>query len=109
MSDWIGRTLAKVEIQSLRGRGGMAEVYVGQHATLGRPVAVKILHSHLAENENALSRFRAEAQLVASLRHPNIVQVFDFDVVEGRPFIVMELLSGMPLDNYLGQLAQMGR
>ncbi len=56
-----------------------------------------------------LDRFRAEAQAVAALRHPNIVQVFDFDVADGRAYIVMELLEGMPLDDYLGALQRSGR
>ncbi len=101
MEDWVGRTLSKVEIQKRIGRGGMAEVYLGQHITLQRPVAVKILYGHLSEDELFLSRFRAEAQAVAALRHPNIVQVFDFDVVDGRPYTVMELLEGLSLEAYL--------
>ena len=61
MHDWVGRTLSKVEIQKRIGRGGMAEVYLGQHMALQRLVAVKILYSHLSEDELFLSRFRAEA------------------------------------------------
>ena len=109
MADWIGRTLSKVEIEKRIGRGGIAEVYLGHHTTLNRPVAVKILHAHLSEDELLLDRFRAEAQAVAALRHPNVVQVFDFDVAEGSPYIVMELLEGLPLDDYLDALRQVGR
>src|SRR5439155_23574955 len=79
MADWIGRTVSKVEIQRLLGRGGMAEVYLGTHTTLGRPVAVKVLLRHLSDDPELLSRFEHEARAVAALRHPNIVQVFDFD------------------------------
>ncbi len=79
MAEWVGRTISKVEIQKLLGRGGMAEVYLGRHTTLNRPVAVKILHAHLSEDRMLLGRFRSEAQAVATMRHPNIVQVFDFD------------------------------
>ena len=104
MTDWIGRTLSKVTIQKLLGRGGMAEVYLGVHNTLNRPVAVKILHGHLLEDDSLMVRFRSEAQAVANLRHPNIVQVFDFDIVEDRPYIVMELLEGPSLADYLGAL-----
>jgi len=104
VSDWIGRTLSKVEIQKLLGRGGMAEVYLGRHTTLNRPVAVKILHSHLSEDSLLLNRFRAEAQAVAALRHPNIVQVLDFDVADDRPYIIMELLAGASLADYLRTL-----
>ncbi len=109
MSDWVGRTLSKVEIQKRLGRGGMAEVYLGQHTTLNRPVAVKILHSFLAEDEASRARFHAEAQAVAALRHPNIVQVFDFDIADDRPYLVMELLEGMPFDEYLTALHGAGR
>lgn len=104
MNDWIGRTLSKVRIERPLGRGGMAEVFLGRHSTLNRPVAVKILHAHLQEDEEFRRRFQAEAQAVAALRHPNIVQVLDFDVVEDRPYIIMELLGGMPLDRYLAAL-----
>lgn len=104
MSEWLGRTLSKVEIQKRLGRGGMAEVYLGYHTTLNRPVAVKILHGFLAEDDDSLARFRAEAQAVAALRHPNIVQVYDFDLVDDRPYIIMELLEGLALDDYLKSL-----
>lgn len=101
MSEWIGRTLSKVQIERLLGRGGMADVYLGRHTTLNRPVAIKILQPHLVEDESQLRRFTAEAQAIAGLRHPHIVQVFDFDVLEGRPYIVMELLQGLSLKDYL--------
>jgi len=53
MAEWIGRTLSKVRIERLIGRGGMAEVYLGRHTTLDRPVAVKVLHAHLSEDPDA--------------------------------------------------------
>ena len=109
MPDWIGKVLSKVEIQRRLAQGGMAEVYLGQHTTLNRPVAVKIMHATLAEETGLLVRFRSEAQAVASMRHPNIVQVFDFDIAEGYPYIVMELLQGLSLDDYLEALHSRGR
>ncbi|MCH8337426.1 MAG: serine/threonine protein kinase [Chloroflexi bacterium] len=108
MEDWTGRVLSKVRIEKLIGRGGMADVYVGRHTTLNRPMAVKILHQHMTVNADLRRRFRDEAQAVAALRHPNIVQVFDFDVIEDRPYIVMELLVGMPLNEYLSALHAKG-
>jgi tRNA A-37 threonylcarbamoyl transferase component Bud32 len=108
MNEWIGRTLSKVQIQKPLGRGGMAQVYLGRHTTLNRPVAVKILHAHLTGDEDLTKRFLAEAQSVAGLRHTNIVQVFDFDVVDGRPYIVMELLEGLSLADYLRTLHETG-
>jgi serine/threonine protein kinase len=102
MSEWVGRTLSKVEIQKLLGRGGMADVYLGRHTTLNRPVAVKLLHAHLTEDSSLLGRFRAEAQAVATMRHPHIVQVLDFDTTDqGQPYIIMELLEGLSLKDYM--------
>lgn len=101
MTEWIGRTLSKVTIQKLIGRGGMADVYMGTHDTLNRPVAVKILHGHLIEDDTLLGRFRSEAQAVANLRHPNIMQVYDFDIIDDQPYIVMELIEGPTLENHL--------
>ena len=109
VSDWIGRTLSKVTIQKLLGRGGMAEVYLGIHTTLNRPVAVKILHGHLLDDDTLLARFRSEAQSVATMRHPNIVQVFDFDIIDDQPYIVMELLEGLSLEDYQRVLRQTGK
>jgi len=108
MSDWIGRTVSKVEIQKLLGRGGMAEVYLGRHTTLNREVAVKVLQAHLLEDSDFAQRFRNEAQAVAAMRHPNIVQVHDFDVVDERPYMVMELLEGPTLKDYLAALRERG-
>jgi serine/threonine-protein kinase len=86
----------------------MAEVFLGMHTTLNRPVAVKILLGHLSEDPELQRRFLAEAQSVAALRHPNIVQVFDFDIADSRPYIVMELLQGMSLAEYLRGLHKLG-
>lgn len=110
MSGWINRTLSKVEIQQQIGRGGMAEVYLGRHTTLNRPVAVKILYAHLSNDATLLSRFRSEAQAVAGLRHPNIVQVYDFDLADGdQPYIVMEWLEGPSLQAHLEALRDRGQ
>jgi tRNA A-37 threonylcarbamoyl transferase component Bud32 len=109
MSDpWIGRTLSKVRLERRIGQGGMAEVYLGLHTTLNRPVAVKLLLAHLTADDELFNRFVTEARAVAAMRHPNIVQVFDFDVIEGRPYIVMELLEGLTLDEYLRRLYKIG-
>src|SRR5690349_18941149 len=104
MPEWLGKTIGKVRIEKLLARGGMAEVYLGTHLTLERPVAVKLLHSHIEEEPMLLERFHREAKVVAGLRHPNIVQIFDFDTVDGHPYIVMEYLKGPTLANYLRSL-----
>jgi serine/threonine-protein kinase len=104
MPDWLGKTIGNVQIEKLLARGGMAEVYLASHLNLERPVAVKLLHSFVEEEPLLLDRFRREAKVVAGLRHPNIVQIFDFDTFDGHPFIVMEYLKGPTLAAYLRHL-----
>jgi serine/threonine protein kinase len=104
MADWIGRTLGRVRIESLVARGGVAEIYLGRHTTLQRDVAVKILRSHFEDDSRSRERFELEARAVARLRHPNIVQVFDFDTIDDQPYIVMEYISGPSLSRYLAAL-----
>jgi len=106
MPDWLGKTVGKVRIEKLVAHGGMAEVYSGTHLTLERPVAVKVLHSHIEAEPILLERFDREAKVVASLRHRNIVQIFDFDAINGHPYIVMEYLKGPTLAAYLRHLHQ---
>jgi eukaryotic-like serine/threonine-protein kinase len=106
MPEWIGKTIGNVRIDKLLARGGMAEVYLGSHLNLDRPVAIKLLHSYIEEEPMLLERFHREAKVVAGLRHPNIVQIFDFDTVDGHPFIVMEYLKGPTLATYLRHLHQ---
>ena len=106
MPEWIGKTIGKVRIERLLARGGMAEVYLGTHLNLERPVAVKLLHSYIEEEPTLLERFHREAKVVAGLRHPNIVQIFDFDSIDGHPYIVMEYLKGPTLATYLRYLHQ---
>ncbi len=101
MNEWIGRTLGRVQIESLLARGGVAEIYLGTHTTLQRRVAVKILRNQYEDDPNLLERFQREAVVVSRLRHPNIVQILDFDSVESHPYIVMEYLQGPSLSRYL--------
>ena len=106
MTDWIGKKLGRVHIESLLARGGMAEVYLGTHTTLQRKVAVKILRHYLTDDPRLRphERFELEARAVAKLRHPNIVQVFDFDTIDDQPYLVMEFIPGPPLSKYLAAL-----
>jgi eukaryotic-like serine/threonine-protein kinase len=106
MPEWLGQTIGNVRIEKLLARGGMAEVYLGTHLNLERSVAIKFLHSYIEEEPLLLERFRREARVVAALRHPNIVQIFDFDTADGHPFIVMEYLKGPTLATYLRHLHQ---
>jgi tRNA A-37 threonylcarbamoyl transferase component Bud32 len=78
--------------------GGCGEVYLAAHTRLPGEFAVKVLHSSLARDREQLARFRQEAEITSTLRHPHIVQVFDFNVTDaGVPYLVMELLEGQPL------------
>ena len=80
------------------GRGGMAVVYAGWHETLDRPVALKVLASHLADDPQFRARFLREARIAARLNHPNLVRTYDITEHEGLPCIVMELVPGGTLE-----------
>ncbi|MFN8413723.1 MAG: protein kinase [Anaerolineales bacterium] len=108
MPEWIGKTIGRVRVEKYLAGGGMAEVYLGTHLTLDRPVAVKVLHSYIESNPDLQGRFEREAKAVAGLRHANIVQIFDFDTYEGHPYIVMEYLKGPALSTYLHALHDQG-
>jgi serine/threonine protein kinase len=80
----------------------MGEVYLATHERLHGAFAVKVLHRDFIRDEEALCRFRCEAEIMAGLRHPNIVQVFDFNVTDdGIPYLVMELIEGKDLSEHL--------
>lgn len=101
---WTGKTLNKVQIGELIARGGMAEVYFGEHTSLQRMVAVKIMRDHVDGDTETRMRFEREARVVANLRHPNIIQMYDYDLVEGQPCLIMELVNGASLGVYLKAL-----
>ncbi len=92
-----GQTLGKYRVLAPLGAGGMARVYRAYHPQLNRYVAIKVLRSDLMGEQEFLTRFQREAQSVAALRHPNIVQVFDFDTHDDIYYMVMELLEGESL------------
>ena len=86
------------------GQGGMATVYRATDIRLGRPVAVKLLHAHYANDDEFLQRFEHEAQSAAGLSaHPNIVDVYDVGQQDGVPYIVMELVEGPDLKTIIEQ------
>ncbi len=92
-----GARLGPYEIVDLVGRGGMGEVYRAIDTRLGREVAVKILPPEVADQAEALARFRREARAIAALSHPNIVSIFDIGAHVAMPFVVTELLAGETL------------
>ncbi len=95
-----GRTLGVYKVGALLGKGGMGEVYKGRHTSLQRDIAIKILPRELA-SEEFRARFEREARIVAALRHPNIVSMFDFGLIEDTYFMVMEYIQGQELGDYL--------
>ena len=104
MPELIGKYLGKVRIDMFLAQGGMADVYLGTHTTLQRGVAVKLMKGDIQREPEMQERFQREARVVAMLRHPNIVQVFDFDTYQGQPYLVMEYVAGATLGNYLRKL-----
>lgn len=92
------RVLGQYRLERLLGEGGMAKVYLGRHALLKRPTAVKMLKPHMATDE-MVARFEREAQLASRLVHPNAVQIYDYGrTSEGVFYYVMEYLEGETLD-----------
>ena len=107
---WIGRTLnGRYEIQELLGQGGMAAVYKAFDHNLKRVVAVKLIHSQFSSNEDFVRRFESEAATVAQLRHPNIIQIFDFTHEDEIYFIVFEFVPGETLQARMKRLAMANR
>lgn len=107
MTDLVGQKLGKYELQDHLGRGSMAHVYRAWHPVLNRAVALKVLHAHLVDPHDE-TRFRREARAIANLRHPNIIQVHDFDVQDGRCYLVLEYVAGPTLAERLQDLSQRG-
>ncbi len=104
-----GTTLGRYQILEPLGSGGMATVYKAYEPSLDRVVALKVIRPGLAEEEGFLARFRREAQAVAKLSHPNIVQVFAYDEVDGRYFLTMQYLDGGTLKERIADLTPGGR
>ncbi|MCA9655754.1 MAG: protein kinase [Myxococcales bacterium] len=94
-----GTVLAdRYRIEGMLGRGGMGVVYRGEHLTVGRPVAVKVLAAEWIEHGDVSRRFRAEARAASAAGHPNIIEVLDAgELPDGRPYLVTELIAGRDL------------
>jgi len=104
LSDLVGQRLAgRYRLDRLIANGGMAQVWDAEDEVLSRPVAVKLLHSHLAADQSFVARFRAEAIAAARLAHPSIVSIFDTCHDLGREAIVMELVRGTTLRRLLDE------
>ena len=108
------RRLGKYELQQRLGHGGMAEVWKALDTQLQRHVAIKLLHANLQADPTFVTRFQREAQTIASLRHPNIVQIHDFQVSQPpessvpTPYMVMAYIEGWTLADYIASTSAKG-
>jgi serine/threonine-protein kinase len=98
-----GRTLGKYRLLERLGQGGMAQVYKAEQPTIERLVAIKVLHSHLAESDDFVARFKREARGLGQLQHPHIVQVIDFDIEDNLYYMVVDYIPGQTLQTYLDE------
>jgi serine/threonine-protein kinase len=102
-ADLTGRTLGDFHVLRRLGQGGMGQVYLAEQLSLKRKVALKILKAELAGNETSLKRFQAEAEAVARITHPNIVQVYAIGAADGLHFMALEYVDGRDLRDYLAR------
>src|SRR2546430_10049421 len=93
----IGTQLGSHEITALLGKGGMGEVYRARDMRLKREVAIKILPEQFSKDRDRISRFQREAEVLASLNHPNIAAVHSLEEAAGSRYLVMELVEGETL------------
>ena len=98
-----GTRLGAYEIKSALGAGGMGEVYRAKDTKLGRDVALKILPSSFTNDPERVARFRREAQVLASLNHPHIAQIYGLDESGGTQFLILELVDGESLDRRIAR------
>jgi eukaryotic-like serine/threonine-protein kinase len=104
-SSMIGTVLSgRYRLEAKLGSGGMSTVYLASDDTLDRPVAVKVMHREMSEQEDQLQRFRQEARAVAKLTHPNVVSVIDAGEDGGYPYIVFEYVKGETLKQRIGRV-----
>jgi serine/threonine protein kinase len=93
MANRVGQQLGNYRLIRHLGRGGFADVYLGQHLRLGTQAAIKVLHTQLASHDD-VEEFEKEAWMIAHLRHPHIVRVLDYNVEEDTPFLAMDYAVG---------------
>jgi Protein kinase domain len=97
----LPKRLGPYAVERLLGKGGFANTYLAHHEEKGTPVALKVLHSHHAEDPEFVARFRQEAQIGAQLSHPNLIRIIDPGPSEGLPWIAMTYVDGETLEHHL--------
>jgi eukaryotic-like serine/threonine-protein kinase len=103
-----GLVAGKYQVLGLIGRGGMGSVWEGRHNSLGTRVAIKFIDPEYADSKEACARFVTEARAAATIQSKHAIQIFDHGVTdEGRPYMVMELLVGEPLDKRIDRLGSL--
>jgi serine/threonine protein kinase len=102
----LNKQLLNYKIISVLGEGGMGTVYLAEHTSFDRKVAIKAIHPHLAKNEEIRQRFKNEAATMARLQHPNIVTLYDYLVDAEGLFLIMELVEGVELETYLSNIGR---
>ncbi|HEU5200927.1 MAG TPA: serine/threonine-protein kinase [Ktedonobacterales bacterium] len=120
MADRVGQQIGHYRLLRLLGRGGFAEVYLGEHTHLSTQAAVKLLHAPLA-SAREIEQFRQEARTIAALIHPHIVRVLDFGLEEDMPYLVLDYAPGgslrqrhptgtrVPLETVVAYVQQLGQ
>jgi eukaryotic-like serine/threonine-protein kinase len=104
----IGETVGSYTVTEKISVGGMGTVYKAEHALIGKPAAVKVLHPELCNNREIINRFFNEAKATTTIKHPGIVEIFDFGyMASGDAYIVMEFLEGMSLAHRLKDAGKM--
>ncbi|HEY5124497.1 MAG TPA: serine/threonine-protein kinase [Ignavibacteria bacterium] len=97
----IAKEISNYQIISLLGEGGMGKVYLAEHTILKRKVAIKVLKPELSQNIDLRKRYINEAQILSKLSHQNIITLFEFLVIEGNLYIIMEYAEGRTLSNII--------
>jgi serine/threonine-protein kinase len=104
----LGRTVGSYQILGKIAEGGMGVVYKAQHALIGKQAAIKVLLPELSANQDVVNRFFNEARAATAIRHPGIVEIFDFGYMpDGMAYIVMEFLDGEPLSKRIATLGRL--
>ena len=97
----LNQQIQNYKIISLLGEGGMGDVYLGEHISIKRKVAIKVLKPELVKNDEIRKRFKNEASMLAHLQHPNIVGLVDYVEQEDGLFLIMEYVDGQGLDELI--------